>query len=102
MASGTKSEFVVICDLLQELYALEGEFLRFHQFMFFVNKRYYESIGGEYSVRNDYTELGNAVGLYSSTVQDMFYVENIRYIRFLQDEIRKLRLEQKQKKGELL
>mgnify|MGYP007057841722 CR=1 FL=1 len=85
MASGTKEEFVQICNLLQELYDLKGQYTRFHQFMYHVNHEYYRRIGVDYAYRR---ELGAVY------VQDMFYVENPDYIKFLQREIQKAKEEQ--------
>lgn len=85
MASGTKEEFVQICDLLQKLYDLKGHHTRFHQFMYHVNHEFYRSIGMDYVYRR---ELDNVY------VQDMFNVENPIYINFLQNEIQKAKEEQ--------
>lgn len=85
MASGTKEEFVQICDLLQELYDLKGHHTRFHQFVYWVNYEFYKGIGVDYAYRR---ELDNVY------VQDMFNVENPIYINFLQNEIKKAKEEQ--------
>lgn len=85
MASGTKEEFVQICNLLQELYDLKGHHTRFHQFMYHVNHEFYRRIGVDYAYHR---ELGAVY------VRDMFNTQNPRYINFLQSEIQKAKEEQ--------
>lgn len=85
MASGTKEEFVQICDLLQELYDLKGHHTRFHQFMYNVNYEFYRHMGVDYAYPR---ELGAVY------VRDMFNTQNPMYINFLQSEIQKAKEEQ--------